>query len=131
MFECLLLGDSIALGTHSVRPECAVYANKGINSRDFVNRYIGKDLVANTVIISLGSNDDATIKTRNELLDLRSQIIGNRVYWILPANKLEIQDIVEQVANKYNDWIIKIPDVSKDGIHPTRQGYKKIERITK
>lgn len=48
MLECLILGDSIAVGTHQARPECAVYARGGINSRDFVNRYIGKDLVADS-----------------------------------------------------------------------------------
>jgi len=131
MFECLILGDSIAVGTHQVRPECAVYANNGINSRDFVNRYIGKDLVADTVIISLGSNDHTGIKTKNELLDLRSQVSAKKVYWILPAIKPEIQQIVEEVANQYGDWIVRIPHLSNDGVHPTRKGYKKIGEITK
>lgn len=131
MLECLILGDSIAVGTHQARPECAVYAKSGINSRDFVNRYIGKDLVASTVIISLGSNDHKGIKTKKELLDLRSQILAKKVYWILPAIKPEIQEIVENVANDYGDWIIKIPSISPDGIHPTTKGYKKIGEITK
>ena len=131
MLECLILGDSIAVGTQAVRPECAIYAKGGINSRDFVNRYIGKDLVADTVVISLGSNDDAKIKTKNELLDLRSQVVAKKVYWIMPAIKPNIQDIIEEVANKYGDWIIRIPQVSNDGIHPTKTGYKKIGEITK
>ncbi len=131
MLECLILGDSIAVGTHQARPKCAVYARSGINSRDFVNRYIGKDLVAGTVVISLGSNDHKGIKTKNELLDLRSQIVAKKVYWILPAIKPEIQEIVEEVADKHGDWIIKIPYLSKDGIHPTVKGYKKIGEIIK
>jgi lysophospholipase L1-like esterase len=131
MLECLILGDSIAVGTHQARPECAVYARGGINSRDFVNRYIGKDLVADTVVISLGSNDHKGIKTKNELMDLRSQVVAKKVYWILPAIKPDIQEIVEEVANKYNDWIVRIPSLSKDGVHPTKQGYKKIGDITK
>lgn len=131
MLECLILGDSIAVGTHQARPECAVYAKSGINSRDFVNRYIGKDLVASTVIISLGSNDHQGIKTKNELLDLRSQVLAKKVYWIMPAIKPEIQQIVEEVAHKHGDWIITIPYLSKDGIHPTMRGYKKIGEITK
>ena len=131
MFDCLILGDSIAVGTHSARPECAVYARGGINSRDFVNRYIGKDLVADTVVISLGSNDHKGIKTKNELMDLRSQVVAKKVYWILPAIKPDIQEIVEEVAYKYGDWIIRIPHLSNDGVHPTRQGYKKIGDITK
>ena len=131
MLECLILGDSIAVGTHQARPECAVYARVGINSRDFVNRYIGKDLVADTVVISLGSNDHKGIKTKNELMDLRSQVVAKKVYWILPAIKPDIQEIVEEVAHKYGDWIIRIPNLSNDGVHPTRQGYKKIGDITK
>ena len=131
MLECMILGDSIAVGTHQARPECAVYARGGINSRDFVNRYIGKDLVADTVVISLGSNDHKGIKTKNELMDLRSQVVAKKVYWILPANKPDIQEIVEEVAYKYGDWIIRIPHLSNDGVHPTRQGYKKIGDITK
>ena len=131
MLECLILGDSIAVGTHQARPECAVYARGGINSRDFVNRYIGKDLVADTVVISLGSNDHKGIKTKNELMDLRSQVVAKKVYWILPAIKPDIQEIVEEVAHKYGDCIIRIPNLSNDGVHPTRQGYKKIGDITK
>ena len=129
MIECLILGDSIAVGVHSTRSDCAVYAKSGINSRDFVNRYIGKDLVAETVLISLGSNDYKQIKTKNELLDLRSQVVAKKVYWVIPAIKPEIQEIVEGVANKYGDWIIRIPHLSPDGVHPTIKGYKRIGEI--
>ena len=131
MLDCLILGDSIAVGVHKARPDCAIYAKSGINSRDYVNRYIGKDLVAQTVIISLGSNDYQGIKTRNELLDLRSQIVGKKVYWIMPAIKPDVHDIVAEIANRNGDWIIKIPYLSKDGIHPSDRGYKKIGEITK
>jgi len=131
MLECLILGDSIAVGVHKARPECVAYVKNGINSRDFVNRYIGKDLVADTVVISLGSNDYPGIKTRNELLDLRSQIVGKKVYWIMPAIKPDVQEIIEEIAHSHGDWIIKIPYLSKDGIHPTQKGYKKIGDIVK
>ena len=131
MLECLILGDSIAVGVHKARPECVAYVKSGINSRDFVNKYIGKDLVADTVVISLGSNDHQGIKTRNELLDLRSQIVGKKVYWIMPAIKPEIQEIVEEVADKHGDWIIRIPHLSKDRVHPTRKGYERIGEIVK
>lgn len=131
MLECLILGDSIAVGVHQTRPDCAVYAKSGINSRDFVNRFIGKDLTADTVLISLGSNDYAQIKTKNELLDLRSQVVAKKVYWVLPAIKPNVQEIVEEVANTYGDWIIRIPNLSKDKIHPTYRGYKKIGEIIK
>jgi len=57
MLECLILGDSIAVGVAQFRPECVAYAKGGINSRQWVNSYITKNRSANTVIISLGSND--------------------------------------------------------------------------
>jgi lysophospholipase L1-like esterase len=65
------------------------------------------------------------------LLDLRSQVLAKKVYWVLPAIKPNIQEIVEEVANKHGDWIIRIPNLSKDGVHPTRAGYKKIGEIIK
>ncbi len=32
MIECLILGDSIAVGTAQARPECVAYVKSGINS---------------------------------------------------------------------------------------------------
>lgn len=131
MLECLILGDSIAVGTHTTRPECVAYAKGGINSWQWNKTHGGKDLAAKTVIISLGSNDHPGVKTRYELERIRDRITADRVYWILPAIKPNIQEIVEDVANQHRDWIIRIPDVSKDGIHPTGKGYRKIGEITK
>jgi mannitol/fructose-specific phosphotransferase system IIA component len=129
MIECLVLGDSIAVGTHSVRPKCDVYAQVGINSRDF-NRKYKIDFAAKTVIISLGSNDHEHIKTINELINLRNRVQADKVYWILPANNLDIQQAVENVAEMFQDWTIRIPYLSKDGVHPTAKGYKRIGEIT-
>lgn len=131
MLECLILGDSIAVGTHQVRTECVAYAKGGINSWQWNKTHGSKDLAAKTVIISLGSNDHQGVKTRYELERIRDRITADRVYWILPAIKPDIQEIVEDVANQHRDWIIRIPDVSKDGIHPTGKGYRKIGEITK
>lgn len=131
MLECLILGDSIAVGTHQVRTECVAYAKGGINSWQWNKTHGGKDLAAKTVIISLGSNDHRGVKTRYELERIRDRITADRVYWILPAIKPDIQEIVEDVANQHRDWIIRIPEVSKDGIHPTGKGYRKIGEITK
>lgn len=131
MFECLILGDSIAVGTHQVgRPECAVYAKGGINSWQF-NKMYPQPFDSKTVIISLGSNDHKGVKTKKELLDMRARVKAEKVYWILPAIKPEIQEIVEEIAHQNKDWIIMIPYLQKDGIHPSHRGYKKIGDITK
>jgi len=129
MIECLFLGDSIAVGAHSTRPECDSYAQVGINSRDF-NRKYKIDFAAKIVVISLGSNDYKNIKTINELINLRNRVTADKVYWILPANNLEIQQTVENVAEMFEDWTLRIPYLSNDGVHPTTKGYKRIGEIT-
>lgn len=141
MFECLILGDSIAVGTHKVRPECVAYAKGGINSWQFNKRY-PQDFVSNTVVISLGSNDHKHIRTRSELETLRKRISAkDKVFWILPAGNLlasgvniqEVKKIVIDIAEKNGDRIIDPHPryVSTDGIHPTGTGYRWIANFTK
>lgn len=131
MLECIILGDSIAVGISNNRPECAIYGKVGINSYNFNDRFITRELYGDTVIISLGSNDHKGIKTLDELLALRQVIDGKRFFWILPANNTDIQDIVRKVAAKYNDTVLAIPEVSKDKVHPTTKAYKKLAEETK
>ncbi len=128
MIECLILGDSIAVGTHFAKPECEVHAQVGINSRNFNKKY-KNDFAAKIVAISLGSNDHKNIKTINELIELRNRVKADKVYWIVPANNLEIQVAVENVAEMFEDWTIRIPHLSPDGVHPTIKGYKRIGKI--
>lgn len=131
MLECIILGDSIAVGISNNRPECAIYGKVGINSYNFNDRFITRELYGDTVIISLGSNDHKGIKTLDELLALRQVVEGKRFFWILPANNKDIQDIVRKVAAKYNDTVLAIPEVSKDKVHPTAKAYKKLAEDTK
>lgn len=131
MLECLIVGDSIAVGIHQHRPECAIYAKVGINSRDWNNAYLGKNLKSEIVIISLGSNDNEKIKTTAELTELRQNITSKRVVWILPSNKTDKREIVKFIANKHGDQVINVDSLSKDGVHPTTKGYKELSNATK
>jgi hypothetical protein len=131
MLDCLILGDSIAVGVAQFRPECGVHAKVGINSRNWVDKNITKDLVANTVVISLGSNDPKNMKTINELFALRQVVGAKQVYWIVPAVNVEAQEAVKIVADKFEDKILFIPQLSKDKIHPTTNGYKELANNTK
>jgi len=131
MLECLIVGDSIAVGTARARPECVSYAKGGWNSWQWNREYITRDLSARTVVISLGSNDHRGVKTKQELLKLRKRVEADRVYWIMPAIKPHVQEIVEEIAHQHGDWIIRIPNLSNDGIHPSTKGYNKIGEITK
>lgn len=131
MIECLILGDSIAVGTGLYRPECKVLVQQGITSKGWNMSNVKSILDANTVIISLGSNDYAQIDSLEELTKLRKRIHAEKVYWIMPAIKPDVQDIIENIAHENGDWIIQIPYLSNDGVHPTMQGYRKIAEITK
>jgi lysophospholipase L1-like esterase len=126
MLDCLILGDSIAVGTAQFRPDCAVYAKSGINSHNWLNKNVGKDLTAKSVIISLGSNDHRGVKTFHKLMAIRQLTDAGRVYWILPANKPDVTEIVEIIARNFGDTILPITSLSKDGVHPTTVGYKEL-----
>jgi len=131
MLDCLILGDSIAIGIAQQRPECRVYAKVGINSRAWVDKNITKELSADTVIISLGSNDYKKINTLKELFTIRNVVSAKRVYWIVPAIKPEVQEMVDIVADKFEDTVIHINKVSSDGVHPTTAEYKRLAEVTK
>ena len=128
MLECLILGDSIAVGTAKARPECFTVAHGGINSSNWNKDYLSLDLNAKTVIISLGTNDHKGVHTYDELVKLRKKVEAGRVFWILPPIKPDIQDIVRNVAKEYNDQVITISQdkLSNDKIHPTPKGYKEL-----
>ena len=139
MLDCLILGDSIAVGTQQFRQECVLVGKGGINTWQFNKNYAQKIEPANTVIISLGSNDHSGVNSFKELLATRQRVEGKHVFWILPAGNLKasgidiesIQDMVKIIAKNYKDTVLTIPELSKDKIHPTHKGYKSLAEQTK
>ena len=132
MIDCLIMGDSIAVGTHQARPECVSYAKGGWNTSQWNRDYLKNDLTAKTVIISLGSNDHKGVKTKAELQRIREKVgTTARVFWILPAIKPEIQTIVNDMAKEYGDTVLPITRLQKDGVHPNWAGYKELAEKTK
>ena len=132
MIDCLIVGDSIGVGTAQVRKECVAYVKGGINSKQWLDKNIqNTPLQAKTVIISLGSNDHKYVKTENELDTIRQLTKADRVYWILPAIKPDIQAIVKKIAAQYGDTVLPITRLQPDGIHPSWAGYKKLAEETK
>ena len=139
MLECLILGDSIAVGTHQFYQECKLVGKGGINTWQWNNMYPNVDLTANVVIISLATNDHKYINTESELIKMRQRVKGQRVFWILPAGNLKasevniqwIQGLVREIAKKYGDTVLPINSLQKDGIHPSWAGYKDIVEKTK
>ena len=131
MLDCLIVGDSIAVGTAHFRPECVALAKSGINSHDWNKKNAGNNISARTVIISLGSNDTTHIRTIWELTQLREKVQADKVFWILPANKKDVREFVELVARDFGDTVLPIKGLSKDGVHPTRTGYQELATKTK
>ena len=136
MIECLILGDSLAVGVGQIRTECVTQAKSGVNSYNYVNRHVlntNGNTQAKHVIISLGSNDTKNIDTFEELDTLRQLVKADRVYWIVPAIKEDKRKAVWAVANKYHDHVIESRnhELSPDKVHPTRKGYVSIANQTK
>lgn len=132
MIDCLIIGDSIAVGTAQARPECIAYAKGGWNTWQWNKEFLKNDLSAKTVIISLGSNDHKGVRTKAELQRIREKVgVKARVYWILPAIKPDIQQIVNDMAKEYGDVVLPINKLQSDKIHPSWAGYKEIANATK
>lgn len=135
MLSCLILGDSIAVGTKMFAPkECVSYAKGGINSWQWNRRWGRTSLKASTVVISLGANDHAGVRTDAELRKIRSRIHGARVVWIMPPCnvkfcKLGVNAMVRSVAVSYGDRVISTSYLQPDKIHPSWRGYKELVRL--
>jgi len=131
MIDCLILGDSIAVGTQQFRPECQLIAKGGINSSQWNRKYRTEPLGARTVIISLGSNDHEHVRTIWELQQLRDRVQADRVFWILPAIKPDVQRMVQNLADHYGDTVLPILRLQADRIHPSWAGYRAIAEETR
>ena len=130
MLDCMIIGDSIAVGTAMARPDCISYSRGGWNTwqwnRDYLD--IAKSKPTKTLIISLGANDHQGVKTEAELRKMRSAVKADRVFWISPGmeRKPIPQTAIEKIAKEYGDIVLSRPKdhMSADGIHPTGRGYK-------
>jgi hypothetical protein len=139
MLECLILGDSIAVGTKQFAPQCELVGKGGINTWQWNQMYSKVDLTAKTVIISLATNDHKYINTEAELIKMRERVKSSRVFWILPAGNLRasevniqwIQGLVREIAKRYGDTVLPINGLQRDGIHPSWRGYKDIVERTR
>jgi lysophospholipase L1-like esterase len=136
MIECLVLGDSIAVGLYQQMPHCESLSKSGWNTYQWNRDYLKNNLTAGTVIISLGSNDHKYVKTQAELERLREKITAGRVFWVLPHGNLpagglpitEVQRIIKMIAAIHGDTVIPITRVQRDNIHPSWAGYKQIAK---
>lgn len=131
MLDCLIMGDSIAVGMHYVKPQCTVIAKSGINSQQYNEKYVKNHknaYGAEAVIVSLGSNDAYVKHTYNELYVLREKIKAERVFWVLPnPEKFPTQaSDVKLIAVSFGDTVIQTQKYSPDEVHPTNAGYREL-----
>lgn len=131
MFECLIMGDSIAVGVGQYRPECATIARVGITSEKWFNTHKDNPSFRQSfkvVVISLGTNDFKN-QSAEYLYDIRARVKANMVVWLLPSQTLKpVQRvIVREIANEFKDSVMDISQfVGPDKIHPTGKGYIEI-----
>lgn len=128
MFDCLWAGDSIAVMTSYYKPECAKIARGGYNSWQY-NKYFPGPLQAKTVVISLGTNDHDGVFTEIEIEAVRARVSAQRVVWILPPIKPNIQAIVRRVAAAHGDGIVLITSFlpgERPPVHPDAKGSRQI-----
>ena len=132
MLECLIIGDSIAVGTKMFAPtECVSYSKGGWNTWQWNKKWGTTPLEARTIVISLGTNDHSGVKTEKELMKIRTRIKVGNVIWIMPpCNKKfckpAVNATVKEIAYKFGDGIISTTKLSGDGIHPSWNGYKEL-----
>lgn len=134
MIDCMIIGDSIAVGIGKHRPDCVTYATVGITATGWMKKYSHIDLRANTIIISLGSNTKSG-GSYGDLFALRDKIYAKRVIWVAPSERLRWIEYynVNQAAGPNGDTVV-IPNpkhYAPDGIHPTGQGYKILAQQTR
>ena len=125
MIECLILGDSIAVGVSRRLTECEVIAEVGINSLNYYNVYMDQVRGADSYIISLGANDGYT-NTAEVIPRLREQLPNRaEVVWLVPANNKEAIEAVINLSEQYGDNTLRLTDfpLAGDGVHPTGAGY--------
>ena len=130
LLACLIIGDSIGVGTKMFAPkECVSYSKGGFNTWQWNRKWGNTPLKAKKVVISLGTNDHSGVNTKKEFTKIRTRIKVGNVVWIMPPCnkgfcKPGVNAAVKEIATKYGDKIISTSYVQSDNIHPSRRGYK-------
>ena len=122
MLECAIIGDSIAVGVSLKDKTCYREAVGGISSKKFAEMYV-KEITANQVLISIGSNDSANMNTYDNMKKIRSRVhASKKVVWLLSYNNKAAKEAAVRVAKENGDAVLEIKDV-KDKVHPTNAEY--------
>ena len=122
MIDCLVLGDSIAVGVAQHLPECQVIAKVGLSSSQVLASV--KAVSNDVTIISVGSNDPRNPELLRNIRALRAKINAKYVIWLLPYDG-SASGAVRHIAGANRDYIIDLKNfASGDGVHP--KNYKAV-----
>lgn len=126
MIECLVLGDSLAVGVGQARPNCETVARVGVTSATYVKTMFHPS-AARSVVISLGVNDDPTVPTLDNLRRMRRDVRSSDVVWLLPGLKEDVRQVIRTVARENGDRTVDTRSlVGPDHLHPNGSGYRTI-----
>ena len=135
MLDCLIIGDEIAKGIANTLPDCKAITAQKMKTQDFISKYRTKLGKNTTVIISLGMADSKDPHVYQNLSLLRSSVEADVVVWMIPNETLfpELASYIEALAQDFGDGTIGIRKdwLEKDGIHPTKKGYKELGKSIK
>ena len=126
MIECLILGDSLAVGIGQARPGCETVARSGITSGSYLRTlFPSAPRIARHVVISLGVNDDPGMATPENLRTLRRGLQAMEVVWLLPGLKPGVRATIRAVAADHGDRLLdSMPFAGPDRLHPGTDGYR-------
>jgi hypothetical protein len=124
------MGDSIAVGVGMYRPDCETVARSGITSARYITAMLTPQ-DAHTIVISLGVNDDDTIDTVANLRQMRSELHGQTIYWLVPGIRERKRQAIRAVAQEFGDRLIETRGYAgRDHLHPTCVGYQVLASLT-
>ncbi len=135
--NCLILGDSIAVGT-AQQARCMVAALNGISTKQWVRQFSATvEPIASAfevVLISLGSNDGKLPDpmTYEYLTRARKSVAhAKRVVWIAPGPQFSARAQVQAVAMMHGDVVYERPveQLHADSVHFTKAGYQRIASV--
>lgn len=126
MLDCLIFGDSIALGVGQARSGCEIAARVGITSATYLRTvFTTVPKIAASIVISLGVNDDPAASTLGNLRRLRADLQARQVTWLLPGLKEDARRAIQIVAAEHHDRLLDTRGVvGPDHLHPTGAGYR-------
>lgn len=122
--DCLVLGDSLAVGVGQGLPRCDVVAKVGRTTAQIIDA--APEASYPVAILSAGSNDGSRASLP-QLRALRDRVKANQVIWVVPASQFPAADMVRNLAVEYHDAVIHVDSLlGPDKVHPTPNGYKQV-----